>query len=456
MKEQIGWPTLFLALTLMTILLAPASVRPAPSVSNLSISIPGEKTSQAPFKIVRGIIHNISFAESPVSGNTTLRMYYGTTPLSSENRSDTSLYQWSYNASTGVWEDDLYRRFINTSASVASADSLSFHVGIAITAYVGLWTLTVVKDGSTVLNESVTVTDYTVGLALQSVNTVFTISPFSSESKTSEYHVRVENKGNIPLRLSVLFGKYQSLFSVNNLSEPLHVGETRDFYVTLNSIPWSPRVVNNITGVVHPEVPAYLTSSQGVSFATTADQTFNLRIEVVREGYNLVMVGNTGVQYRDSITANYGRDVSVDLYLSSLNSSGSADLKITSDLMDILSVTVDNRSSGTDMSIQLSNETERHVRIIARPNQPSTTAYLNYDIRDSLTGNRTVLKTEVVVLNEVPEESGLSGIILLLVGVVMALFIISIIFITFIHFRKEGQRKKVKASSKSKRRRRKI
>lgn len=451
MKESGRWLSLFVFISLLAISLFPPPLHSAPSVSDLTVSIPGEKEV---FKddmpvIVRGLIHNISFSVSPLSGNITLRMYYSPSTAQDEQ----SFYQWSYNTDEGAWSDDLYGRFIDIDNCSAVAGSLSFHVGIATSSSLGEWTLLVIDDGVTYLNRTVYVEDYTVGLAVQSVNTVFVISPFTTENKTAQYHVRVENKGNIPLKLSVLFGEYQTLFSVSNISEPLHVGEKRDLYVTLNPIPWSPRVVSNITGIIHPEVPAYLISSQGVSLTTTADQTFNLAIKVVREGYNLVMLGDTAIEYRDSITADYNNQFSVDLYLSSVNSTGSADLKITSELLDIDSVTVDNKSSGSNMTLELNDEGERHVVITARPASPSTTAHLYYDIRDSLTENRTVLKTDVVVLSNVPGESGISGAILFLVGALIGIFIISIILITFIHIRNEG-RNRAPSSSKRRRRRR--
>jgi len=450
-KESGRWLTVFVLISVLAISLFPAPLHSAPLVSDLTISIPGEKeifNDDMPV-IVRGLIHNISFFVSPLSGNITLRMYYS----SSTTQDEESFYQWSYNTVAGVWSDDLYGRFIDIDNCSATVDSLSFHVGLATSSSLGAWTLVVIDDGVASLNTTVYVVDYTVGLAVQSVNTVFVISPFTTENKTAEYHVRVENKGNIPLKLSVLFGEYQTLFSVSNISEPLHVGEKRDLYVTLNAIPWSPRVVSNITGIIHPAVPEYLISSQGVSLTSTADQTFNLAIKVVREGYNLVMLGDTAVEYRDSITADYKSEVPVDLYLSSVNSTGSAELKITSELLDILSITVDNESSGTNMSLEVNDERERHVVITARPASPSTTAYLYYDIRDSLTGNRTVLKTEVVVLTSVPGESGVSGTLLILVGAIIGIFIITIIFITVIHIGKEG-RKRAPPSSKKRRRRR--
>ncbi len=453
MREK-RWTAAFTLIIVFAILSPPSFASSEPLVSDVEIKIPGESlvfSGDVPV-IVRGIIHNMSFSISPFSGSVILELRYGIAGGASFN--DTTNYQWSFNSTSGDWVDELYGRYIIPEDCGVYGNSLSFHVGLSTSAYTGTWFLSVSLDGVQIYNTTVDVRDYSVGLAVQSVNTVFTISPFSSESKTSEYHIRVENKGNIPLKLSVLFGDYQPLFMVTNITEPLHVGEKRDLYVTLNSIPWSPRVVN-ITGVVHPAVPNYLVSPGTVSFATVADQTFNLRIEVVRPGYNLVRIGNTMVQYRETIAANYGKAVTVDMYLSAINSTGTTTVSISADLLTLSSIMVDNESSGQDITLQLSNNSESHLAIIVEPVKPSSTAYLNYDIRDAVTSDRKVISTEIVVGVALNPESG-NGLILLILISMAGLFIISIIFITFIHFRKEGQRKEVKTSSKTKRRKRKM
>ena len=445
---------LLMGIVVLPLIFASSPARSAAEVTDLEIKMPGEVPAYSGGSpvIVRGLIHNISFKLSQVSGNITLKMYYGT--FNSSSYSDKTAYQWSFNSTSNVWSDDLYGRYIKAENCSVAGNVVSFHAGISTSAYTGVWSLSIYLNGDKIYNTTVSVTDYTVGLAVQSVNTVFTVSPFSSESRTAEYHVRVENKGNIPLKISVLFGDYQRLFTVTNASEPLHVGEKRDLYITLNSIPWSPRVVN-ITGVVHPAVPEYLVSEDTVTLSTVADQTFNLRIEVVRQGYNLVKIGNTMVQYRDDITANYGDTVAVDMYLSSVNSTGEADLSISADLLNISSVMVDDKASDHDLTVQLTNDTERHVRILVIPEKPSTTAYLNYDVRDSLTSERDVLTTEIVVGVSINPEGG-DGMILLILISIAALFIISIIFITFIHFRKGTRASKVKTPSRGNKRRRRI
>lgn len=455
MIERRGAAAFFLmVIVVLPLFFASAPVRSAVEVTDLEIKMPGEMPAYSGGSpvIVRGLIHNISFALSQVSGNITLKMHYGTS--NSSSYSDKTAYQWSFNSTSDVWSDDLYGRYIKTGDCSVAGNVVSFHAGISTSAYTGVWSLSIYINGDKIYNTTVSVTDYTVGLAVQSVNTVFTVSPFSSESKTAEYHVRVENKGNIPLKIYVLFGDYQRLFTVTNTSEILHVGEKRDLYITLNSIPWSPRVVN-ITGVVHPAVPEYLVSEDTVTLSTVADQTFNLRIDVVRQGYNLVRIGNTMVQYRDDITANYGDTVAVDMYLSSVNSTGTAELSISADLLNISSVMVDDKASGRDFTVQLTNDTERHVRVLVMPEKPSSTAYLNYDIRDSETAERDVLTTEIVVGVSISPE-GSDGMILLILISIAALFIISIIFITFIHFRKGSKTDDVKTPSGRGKRRRKI
>ncbi|GEM_PF-2433667 len=447
--------TVFALIIVLGMVIPAFAALSAPSVSSFEVKIPGESpvySGDMPV-IVRGLIHNMSFdMSSPIEGNITLRARYGTSSTASFN--DTTEYEWSFDSATGKWADDLYGRYILPDECGVYGDIISFHVGLSTSAYVGEWNISLYVDGDLIYSTSVSVRDYVLGLAIQSVNTVFTVSPFSSESKRAEYHVRVENKGNIPLKLSVLFGEYQTLFTVTNISEPLHVGEKRDLYITLNSIPWSPRVVN-ITGTVHPAVPEYLVSPGTVSFATTADQTFNLRIEVVRQGYTLIRVGNIMIQYRESIAANYGDAVSVDMYLSSVNSSGNAQVEISADLLVIDSVRVNNESSSQELSLQLTNDTETHLQVVVTPEKASTTAYLNYDIRDTLTAERKVVRTEIVVgMAIVPDDR--DGMVLLILISIVILFIISIIFITFIHFRKERQRKGAHASSKRNLRRRKM
>ena len=205
------------------------------------------------------------------------------------------------------------REYINSTHSIKFENNYSFCVGIEDTFpaqpkfYHENWTLDVYLDTIKIYSETVVVEKPTAGFAKSHGDIIiFYVDPFTEMDASGHDYFRIDNTGNIPLRIDVDFGSYNNIFEYN-VNTILSQNNSMQFDpVIIHSESWPPGK-KDIEGIIKGEIPSSLiipvaTLTFGTSFGIDSPI---LRVVTAHANYQL----EEFKEANETITFQYQKDL---------------------------------------------------------------------------------------------------------------------------------------------------
>ncbi len=401
----------------------------AESLVDWKLFIPGEKVNYngTHVVLVSGIEHNLTFYIGDSSEVTVFLTYSG---IGDEERNYTNFYEWRY--SDGHFQDVLYYTYINTTSSSVFSDMIAFHIGIHAKAKQGTWHLMVERKipsgNETIISEDIWVEEANPRLALSTPVFEFRVEPFESGDQIppsdKDYRFTTINGGNVPLWLSCEYDKMGEIFYTTNMSTVLHPGDELEHNIYLTSLPWSPQV---FTVEEHVKGrPMYMITADMVSFIPTFQTVVKINVKVVRQGFNILDIGDAKLQYeKGPKVANYDDTMDLRLFVSGHSD---ASLTVSVDKLELVGLYYDgkwhNASEGDTsktLNFHLTNDSEEEeVMVRVHCYREKVTGSVHYQLRSGSASDHA--QTDIVVgsapyVSPVEENPGINTIAL--IGVIL-------------------------------------
>ncbi len=379
---------------------------------DINIHIPVETPQDSVDMQIRvaGIWHevNISLGETPA--NLTIIVYHGDSVPTVKNTSNYYEY-WYRSQETHNWIDPEYGSFVNTSLCNIEGNDITFGIGVDQDTPYGQWTMSIADDVTVLDDRNVSVVRPRIGLSMSGGDFVLRGEPFTA-GNISSYpdggYALVTNMGNVPLRTPVTFSTYAGRITMVNLTHKLGPGESANLNILFKADSWSPRKIS-ISGTVRGEA-MYIIPSGTVSLTSNYETALSLKVNIGRSGMELGDLGNVRIQYNKSASIAWNDTLVLDVWLSGTTT---IDLKISSNMLDIKSITMDGEvSSSTASDLQLTEDSEYHFVITAYPKKTNTKGFVNYEVSGEQV-ETTIFSTEVDIGPEIEENETNNTIVLM-------------------------------------------
>ena len=381
-----------LVLVLIILVLPPASVlgdgmRDGTSVSiNLPYSAPRVNASTGNPAMVAGVYHNLSVGIGH--------------PFSRVNVSfSRDLVTISFLYDSGNWSvsGNESSPLLDKSHSHADADSIMFVLGLPLSSETGDWNLSVAVDGDLSYRGYVSVELPYPHFSMAAPDFVFRVDPFTNEvlyPTVDTYRVRLVNPGNVPLEIHPEFESFENMFSITNATGTFTPLEQRYLYLSFTVPAWSPRIIKTHVSVVGTPMFVIPTAPGTANINSSFKQTFNVEIDVVRRGYELIDLGDVTVQYKKTLYADYNAEIYLDLFFTGVKN---ITLDVETESIRLDGVTLENRSVSSPVFIELTNTSEKHMRLTLNTSSPQITATVDYHLQAFDLSVSRDFRTEVVV-----------------------------------------------------------
>lgn len=350
-------------------------------VEDLSMYIPNSEPRGKYDKpvLIRGLWHHVNITLNSEIGEVTIVFYFDETPLGADDRNETNYYMWKYDQ--GSWKDVQHNsKYINESYCRYDAEFYSFYIGIDQYANLGNWTLKLLAYDEQLLSQQIYVDNAVSSIVLKSIPVVIEVEPFTEDYYISTEKFTVENKGNLPLRLSVSYGKYENIFSTIDFIEILKPNEMRKYSIMLQSrSTWKPGILTikaeeasvrgHVQNIIPPKEIVYLIGSN-------VSNGLPINIYVGRSGFALEsLAGDITFQYVESLNIYYNDIKDILAYISG---NGDVTVNITGKNLDIIKIFSGGSESAVPFMVKSMNTSEHPIAVRVRGIMPNSIALLQY------------------------------------------------------------------------------
>ncbi len=320
-----------------------------------------------------------------------LKFFTGESIVDEEDRDETNYYEWQYNKDNEPpWIDVKNyggREYINTTLSTKNETSYNFCIGIKDTFQSQPtfshknWTLEVYSDENKIHTETVVVEKPYIGIAKTHGDIiVFNIDPFTNMDALGHDYLRIENRGNIPLNVTVDYASHKDILEfVDYYKISPYSSGTFDGLV-IHSKAWPPGKMD-ISGVVNGEVASsYIIPVATLTFGTSLGiDAPILRIVSAHANYELIeeFPGDITFQYLKTLQMNEGEIKNITTYISG---DGNIKFDVRSENITILKVFSQYEEVNTPFFISSTNTSEHIVNIRIEAIKETSRANLHYII----------------------------------------------------------------------------
>ena len=119
-----------------------------------------------------------------------------------------------------------------------------------------------------------------------------------------------------------------------------------------------------------------------------------MEIDVVRQGYTLIDLGDVTVQYRKTLYADYNTDIGLDLFFVGTKE---ITLDVSTESIRLDRITLENATVSVPVSIPLTNTSEKHMHLSLNTSSPQITAMVEYHLETTDSSISRNFHTEIVV-----------------------------------------------------------
>lgn len=378
---------------------------------DITVSMDGE-SAQTRFDhlvLVAGLWHLVDIdMGGEVLDQLTLKLFEGTTVPIASQRNATNYYEWTYDESSDlVWQDVMMyggRTYIDADNCSQSNSLYRFAIGVkdtfpSIEFYHENWTLEIYAGQDNLFSEVIVIEKPTLSLARSHAETIeFYVDPFTEMDADGDDYFKVENKGNVPLELSVDYPTYAKYLECEHFETILSVKSGKHCNIILHSDSWMAGI-GTVTGTIEGTIPSpYVIYTDQLTFLSApVISASTLKINVGHANHEIVDLGDGIIfQYEKSLTMNEGEVREIHAYLSG---NGEATLNISSDETNssIRNIQLGTIQVTPPISITSTNTSEQIVTITVealRENKVGT-IYYTLDVDGNIREFTTTITVEV-------------------------------------------------------------
>ena len=397
--------------------------------------------------IIAGIWHHINVTlDTQDFQELILKFYKGSSMPSEEERDETNYYEWKYDKNSATpWIDTKKyggREYINISRSTKNSSDYSFCVGIKDTLpetnfYHENWTLEAYKDGDKLYSGDVAVEKPTSSLAKPHGDIIiFNVDPFTVMDASGHDYFRIENKGNLPMDITVSYGAYNDMLEYNNFCTKLSPDSSCRFDgITIHTESRQPGITE-IEGTVSGKVPDSIK-------ITVTNFTFGISVGIAAPIFKIVaahanyelktLPGNITFQYEKSLEMSEDEIKDITAYISG---NGVVTLDLRSENLTIIKVLSGGAEVDTPTTIISTNTSEHVVTISVKALREDSNAFLYYDLK---IGDET--QTFYTQINVGPPVSSTDETTIEISHIMILLVIIVIVIVYIIYTQRKYRRR---------------
>jgi len=405
-------------------------------VNDLTINIPNSEPRNKYDKpvFIRGIWHYVNISLNSEINEATIIFYYGDIPPDLDDRNETNYYKWKYDY--GSWRDLQHNiTYIDENNCYHNVEFNSFYIGIDQYANLGNWTLILSVSEEQLFSKQIYVDNAVSFIVLKSIPILVNVEPFTEDMYISNNKYTIENQGNVPLRLSVNFGKYENTFSTIESVEILKPDETKKYNIMVqSSSTWKPGTLTikageaSIRGHVQNIIPPKrIVSLIGANVSIALP----IIINIGHSGFTLEsLMRNITFQYIENLNIYY---YEIKDIFSFISGNGNVNVNITGKNIDIIKVLSDGNEVGIPFLVKSINTSEHPITVRARGIMPNSTGYLYYSLE--IDGEIQKFISKINIGSFKPEREKTLNITLILV--MIAFIVVSFLVFTQIkHWKK--------------------
>lgn len=214
---------------------------------------------------------------------------------------------------------------------------------------------------------------------------------------TADDYFKIENKGNIPLKMSIDYEQYSDIINVPDSNTKIPAGESKSFDgIVLYSESWKPGIIEITGPIAEGKIPdGYIITTANIVFETsTGVNSPDIEINVGRYNYELEPISGTDIvfQYERELELKEGKVYDIYVYISG---NGIVQLNFRTDNVSILEVFDEGVSKNPPLTISSDDESEHGVRIRLKALKEGIPSYIYYDLE--IDDNTRTLKTSIEV-----------------------------------------------------------
>ena len=330
---------------------------------------------------ILGVWQYVNITLNEYSNEIALVFYYGTIIPDEDDRDETNYYFWRFKQ--GNWNDEFHgSKYIKKDFCSYSNNIYSFYIGTDQWTISGNWTLRIYSEAQQIHAEEIFVENAVIDPGL--INRLeINIEPFTDDFYVSEEGFTVQNHGNIPLKLSVNYGKYSDLFETLDFDEVLKPSETKTFRVQLHSQPsWQPGEVT-IPGdeikILFDATDFLIPSKRVVNILVSkVESGLPIKLHIGHLNYTLgSLTKDIYLQYEKEKSVYYNEVGEILAYVSG---EGEIIVEITSENLEIISIYSGGSEVGSHFSVISKNNSEYSISITFKGLKANTTGKIHYDL----------------------------------------------------------------------------
>ncbi len=352
---------------------------------NLPYSAPRINATTGNPAVVAGVYHNLSVNVSHSFSSVNVSISRGNTAF-------------HYLYSDGNWTPPAGNEsLLDTSHSHAYNTTVLFVLGVPLMSETGEWNLNVDVDNTSFYSGEVTVEVPYAHFSMATPDFVFRVDPFTNEvlyPTVNTYKVRLVNPGNVPLEIRPDFESFGDRFSITNATGIFTPLEQRELHLSFTVPAWSPRIIKTHVSVVG--TPLFIIPSEPgmANINSSYKQTFNVEIDVVRQGYQLLDLGDVTVQYKKTLYADYNTEIGLDLFFTGVKD---ISIGINTESIRLDRIILENKTVSSPVFLKLTNTSEKHMHLTMNTSSPQITAMVEYHLETTDSAISRDFHTEVVV-----------------------------------------------------------
>ena len=302
-----------------------------------------------------------------------------------QDRDETNYYIWGYE--NGFWNDTFHdNKYIRKNLCKIKNTTYCFNIGIDQGSASGNWTLRIYSgDGKQIYYQNIYVENAVIDLTLKSYPVEIKVEPFKSDHYISEEEFIIENNGNLPLDISIDYGRYNNIFDLGN-SNVLGVltpdSEKKSNLSVYSQSSWQPGelIIDKDIFIIGDGAPYIIPSKkEAVSvLETTVRYGLSTILKIGRFGYEIEsLVGDITFEYEKQKNLVFGEESQLFAYVSG---NGEINIDIRSENLEIISIFSGSIEVGTHFSINSKNDSEYPILIRLKGVNPNSTGKIYYEL----------------------------------------------------------------------------
>ena len=363
-------------------------------VMSVVIHIPGEQERERFNEkvMVTGLWHyvNVTLDETVIPSRVALVMYRGDVTPSEKN--EETYYSWEYDGE--MWRDNMgyggdsytyidetkCARIESTYVFYVATDDFVSNEDPEVVDYEN-WTLAVKIDDKEIFSTPVVMEEPVAGVGVTRADFTLNIEPFTQTVLKPMQEFVTTNTGNVPLYLSVSYGKFDDLITTSNVNITLHPGETIRHSVEVTTREWRPGYIY-ISGCLSADA-MYVVPTGFISLETsyTFEKVPHVMIQVGHSNYELEELESAEItfQYKKNVEMDCGETRNITAYICG---EGNVTLSIVNSNITLLNVWSNGVLVEDVQSFMVhSRNTSEHLIVVQlQATKPNVTAYLTYTL----------------------------------------------------------------------------